>query len=222
MGDEPLEIFVRTRCPVLVASNRVQIALDFLAEHRSSSKLVFVLDDGFQHWSLARDLNIAIVAEEDFQDRLLPMGRLREGPDALKRADLILKSGVDIVKKSHWPKEPDPEALVHVLTTRAPDPHYRKFFEHRRNVVFVELSDHARGEDIFEALMDLPGGELAVGLKEAAKLFSIDQLSRFYINKEAWLPMSESEFHVTLIDLELEIRDDRLEAALRGISERGS
>ncbi len=52
----------------------------------------FVLDDGFQHMQLARNVNIALVdATSPFGGkRLLPAGRLREPRSALERADIVV------------------------------------------------------------------------------------------------------------------------------------
>lgn len=52
----------------------------------------FVLDDGFQHSKLARDVNIVLVdATDPFGGgRTLPAGRLREPLGALRRADILV------------------------------------------------------------------------------------------------------------------------------------
>lgn len=52
---------------------------------------VLVLDDGFQHRRIARDLDIALVAAEGWAERprLLPRGPWREPPTALARADVV-------------------------------------------------------------------------------------------------------------------------------------
>ncbi|MGA9885723.1 MAG: tetraacyldisaccharide 4'-kinase [Candidatus Acidiferrales bacterium] len=51
----------------------------------------FVLDDGFQHMQLARDVDIVLVdATNPFGGRLLPAGRRREPRSALGRADVIV------------------------------------------------------------------------------------------------------------------------------------
>jgi tetraacyldisaccharide 4'-kinase len=50
-----------------------------------------VLDDGFQHRRLHRDLDVVLVAAETpFPGRRLPRGPYREGPGALRRADLAV------------------------------------------------------------------------------------------------------------------------------------
>ena len=51
---------------------------------------VHVLNDGFQHLRLRRDLDLVCVSAHDLTDRPLPAGGLRERPAALARADLIL------------------------------------------------------------------------------------------------------------------------------------
>jgi tetraacyldisaccharide 4'-kinase len=60
-------------------------------EAADSGAGVVVLDDGFQHRRLARDLDIVLVAAEDpIPARLLPRGPYREPLRALRRADLVL------------------------------------------------------------------------------------------------------------------------------------
>jgi tetraacyldisaccharide 4'-kinase len=60
---------------------------------------VLVLDDGFQHRRLARDLDIVLIdALEPFGlGHLLPRGLLREPIKSLRRADLVVLSRVDLV-----------------------------------------------------------------------------------------------------------------------------
>lgn len=52
---------------------------------------IHILDDGYQHLRLKRDLNILLLdaTEPSNQEYLLPAGRLREPFSALRRADLI-------------------------------------------------------------------------------------------------------------------------------------
>jgi tetraacyldisaccharide 4'-kinase len=53
---------------------------------------VFLLDDGFQHLQLARDIDIVLLdaSREMGKERLLPAGRLREPLSALSRANLVV------------------------------------------------------------------------------------------------------------------------------------
>jgi tetraacyldisaccharide 4'-kinase len=52
---------------------------------------VLILDDGFQHRRLARDLDLVLIAaEQPFPGRLLPAGPYRETAEALRRAHAVL------------------------------------------------------------------------------------------------------------------------------------
>jgi tetraacyldisaccharide 4'-kinase len=51
---------------------------------------VFLLDDGFQHRRLARDLDVVLLTRADVEDCLLPAGNRREPLGALRRADVVV------------------------------------------------------------------------------------------------------------------------------------
>lgn len=64
-----------------------------LATRRAAAEggRVVVLDDGFQHRRLARNVDVVLIAVEDpLPVRLLPRGPYREGLDALERADAVV------------------------------------------------------------------------------------------------------------------------------------
>ena len=65
---------------------------------------VHLLDDGFQHRQLARNFDVALVTAEDLNDTLLPAGNLREGFEALQRADAVVvrEDELDDVKARAW------------------------------------------------------------------------------------------------------------------------
>jgi tetraacyldisaccharide 4'-kinase len=85
-GDEPLEL-ARAGIEVFVGAERYAAGL--VAEE-AGGRGVHVLDDGFQHRQLARDLDVALLTAEDATDWLLPAGNLREPLRALGRADAIV------------------------------------------------------------------------------------------------------------------------------------
>ena len=89
-GDEPVLLAQRTGVPVFVGADRYSAGL--LAEQeRTSAKLaVHLLDDGFQHRQLAREIDIVLVTKEDVEDWLIPAGNLREPLSALREADVIV------------------------------------------------------------------------------------------------------------------------------------
>jgi tetraacyldisaccharide 4'-kinase len=93
-GDEPLLIARRLGVPVVVGESRY--AAGRVAERRFQPQL-HILDDGFQHRSLARDFDIVLMTERDFGDRMLPSGRLREPLSSLARADaVVLPAGLAV------------------------------------------------------------------------------------------------------------------------------
>jgi tetraacyldisaccharide 4'-kinase len=56
---------------------------------------VHVLDDGFQHVRLARDIDLVLLSAADLDERVLPTGRLREPLDTAAVADAVLVPGSD-------------------------------------------------------------------------------------------------------------------------------
>ena len=88
-GDEPLMLALALRgAAVLVAADRHRAGR--LAE-TALGATVHLLDDGFQHLALHRDVDLLLLAEQDLADpRTLPGGRLREPVDAARRADALI------------------------------------------------------------------------------------------------------------------------------------
>jgi len=80
--------------PHLQSPNRVKSAAEACAAHGAD---ILILDDGFQHRRLARDLDIVLIDALDpwGADHLLPRGFLREPKSALKRADLVVLTRAD-------------------------------------------------------------------------------------------------------------------------------
>lgn len=98
-GDEPWMIHQSLKgqgVPVLVCSDRAKSGA--LAVEVYGSR-VLILDDGFQHHKLHRDLDVVLVnARDPFGGRrLLPLGDLREPVSALKRASMVVITHADRV-----------------------------------------------------------------------------------------------------------------------------
>ena len=91
--------------PVIVGADRfasVQAAMD-----RGVFFDCLVLDDGFQHRQLHRDLDVVLIDRRrpGLDGRLLPFGWLREPPSALARADAVLVTNAE---------HPDPELAARI------------------------------------------------------------------------------------------------------------
>jgi tetraacyldisaccharide 4'-kinase len=92
IGDEPCLLHERLPQSWLgIGGDRCRTAarLSKLLPQRA----VFVLDDGFQHRSLRRDLDIVCLHDSLLNDRLIPLGWLREPAGALQRARAALIIG---------------------------------------------------------------------------------------------------------------------------------
>jgi len=89
-GDEPLMLaraLVGKGVSVVVGADRH--ACGRLAEETLGAT-VHVLDDGFQHLGLARDVDLVVTGEHDLSDEPLPYGRLREPLASASGADALL------------------------------------------------------------------------------------------------------------------------------------
>lgn len=94
-GDEPLLMAQRLAgVPVAVGHNRYEIATTLM---RRFSPDVILLDDGFQHFQLARDIDIVLLdnGRPLGNGRLLPAGPLREPLTAIRQADIIIFTRAD-------------------------------------------------------------------------------------------------------------------------------
>lgn len=93
IGDEPMELlhkFEDTSFKMIIDGNRKN-ALKYLEMHKEKTDLV-VLDDGFQHQYVKRDLNILLTdfSNPFYKDFVIPLGTLREQRKGAKRADIII------------------------------------------------------------------------------------------------------------------------------------
>lgn len=89
-GDEPFWLAENTKGAVVITSkNRVEAA-KYAVKKYDAAKII--LDDGFQHRKLYRDLDVVLVDSEKLygNEQLLPAGPLREGKEDFKRVDRIV------------------------------------------------------------------------------------------------------------------------------------
>jgi tetraacyldisaccharide 4'-kinase len=118
-GDEPHLLARRNpEALILVARRRAEGVR--LAEKELGAEII-ILDDGFQHLGVARDLDIVLLDARLplGNGRVLPAGLLREFPSALQRADLFLLTRC--VSGSNWrPPFPRPGVTCrHLLGQKA-------------------------------------------------------------------------------------------------------
>lgn len=95
-GDEPCLITERLKgVPVLVGKDRYSVGMDAVKRFTPD---VVILDDGFQHIGLKRDMDILLVDERvGFGNGyLLPRGILREPLKGIERTDVIMFKGSEV------------------------------------------------------------------------------------------------------------------------------
>ncbi len=96
VGDEPALMAQKLpETPILVSRER--FCAGTIAEEMFGVN-AHILDDGFQHWALARDLDIVLMdlTQPLGNDALLPAGRLREPISALRRAGALLLTRAEL------------------------------------------------------------------------------------------------------------------------------
>ena len=89
-GDEA-QIFLRSaQAPIGIGSNRWTTGSILIKEYPRTD--VFVLDDGFQHARLRRNFDVVVIDGTDpfGQEQVVPLGRLREPLEALRRANAFV------------------------------------------------------------------------------------------------------------------------------------
>ena len=103
-GDEPLMLARQLPGVSVLCCSERYLAGRLAETHLGAT--VHVLDDGFQHLQLDRDVDLVIVAGEDLADdaRTLPSGRLREPPDSLLAADAILATDEAVLARGPRPR----------------------------------------------------------------------------------------------------------------------
>jgi tetraacyldisaccharide 4'-kinase len=96
VGDEPaLLAKALPAVPIVICADRYQAGR--LAEDRFEPD-VHVLDDGFQHLRLARDVDVVLldITQNFFESALLPAARLREPLSALARAHMLVLTRTEL------------------------------------------------------------------------------------------------------------------------------
>jgi tetraacyldisaccharide 4'-kinase len=139
-GDEPL-MLARQLPGASVLSCADRYIAGRLAEHHLGAT-VHVLDDGFQHLQLDRDVDLLIVGRQDVErSGTLPSGRLREPADTIIAADAILAEDDVIIepavaapptfriRRSPLPPPPDDSSALAVAGIADPS----RFFDELRS-----------------------------------------------------------------------------------------
>jgi tetraacyldisaccharide 4'-kinase len=121
VGDEPALLAKKLpEVPIVVGADRYRAGR--LAEDRFAVD-VHVLDDGFQHLALARDVDVVLldVTQELSESALLPAGGLREPASALERAHIVVLTRVDHADPrplEEYARRINPQAVIFHASTK--------------------------------------------------------------------------------------------------------
>ncbi len=93
-GDEPVLLAHTLRVPVLTGPRRI-LTGQYIVKHQMADMLL--MDDGYQHLALQRDLNIALFSGQELLGNglVFPGGPLREPRTALKRSHCFVITGIN-------------------------------------------------------------------------------------------------------------------------------
>ena len=201
-GDEPFLLAKKLpSVPVLIAKKRYRIG--HLALRLFNSELL-LLDDGYQHLSLNRDLNIILLdAKRQFGNRsLLPLGPLREPIEQTKRADLIIITrctdehpGDDLVDflQRKFPERPIfrsghfPDQVVFPLVGNTYPPN---FLSGKKVVAFAGL---ANPDDFLEMVKGLGAHVIHFEAFSDHHPFTEDEIEEL----ASWMRRSDGDFLLT-------------------------
>jgi len=160
VGDEPLMIFQKCHVPVVVGAQRVEAARHLL--HQFPSVNVLVCDDGLQHISLQRDIEIcAMDATGLGNGRLLPAGPLREP----------------------WPRPVD--LLLHTHQRTLPEG-----FESRRELSSFAVA--SQGKTLSVAELKLKPVEVVSAIAQPDAFLAMLEQGQFQIRHSTALPDHDS------------------------------
>lgn len=152
--------------PVVIGKNRILTGQYAVEELKAD---VIILDDGYQHWQLARDLDIVLIDSLNIfgNNFLLPRGTLREPLSNLGRAQAFLLTKVDQSTE-------DAKDIIHSTLTR---------YNHQALVVesihqpkcFVEIEEWYKGVRITNVALETIRNKKVVALSAIGNPTSFEQ-----------------------------------------------
>ena len=219
VGDEAILIARRTGCPMAVGPDRA--ATGAMLQKYSHCDII-ISDDGLQHYSLDRDIEIVVI---DGQRRFgngfcLPAGPLREPVSRKNKADFVITNGIsglneysmeyrgniaiNLADESKRIKlEEFSDDLVHVVAGVG---NPERFFEQMRNKG-INVTEHAFADHYPFAAEDLDFGDEAPILmteKDAVKCYRFTSDNMWYLPVEVYM---DNDFDMQLLNL-LEKKQD--------------
>ena len=160
-GDEPYLMAAKLKnIPVIVCKDRYRAGLYAIEKFNPD---IIILDDGFQHIRLARDIDILLIdSRRGFgKGRLFPMGILREPLSGLRRAALFMSKGLNPIVPSLLKREMKgsncpvtffnykPQAMINLITGERLNV---DFLKGKRIIALSGIADPGSFKDTLEGL----------------------------------------------------------------------
>lgn len=134
-GDESLQLKIKyPNVPIFVGEKRVDAVRNIISSHPEID--VIVLDDAFQHRALKAGFNIVLTEHSKLfsEDKLMPIGRLREHVKGAERADCVI-----VTKCPYYFRDIDRDLIIKRLKLQKKVP---VFFSYVKNGRLYPLHGH--------------------------------------------------------------------------------
>ncbi|MFI3292207.1 MAG: tetraacyldisaccharide 4'-kinase [Rikenellaceae bacterium] len=91
VGDEPLQVKLKFPGAVVVVCEKRSVAIEQIRKKHPKVNLI-IMDDGFQHRYVEAKINVIMIdaTRPPHEDKMLPLGRLRDNIDSLHRAHYFI------------------------------------------------------------------------------------------------------------------------------------
>jgi tetraacyldisaccharide 4'-kinase len=164
IGDEPFQVYQKfhPRLTVAVGEERALAIPMILADHPATE--VILLDDAFQHRYVRGDVNILLTtfSRPFFRDRILPLGRLREGRKGANRAHIIIvtkcPATITTLEKQKYCEQirsyanPDTPIFFASVEEGDPQPLFERLIEPMKNRNVIVLSGIANNDHLLNSV----------------------------------------------------------------------
>ena len=242
-GDEPLMLSRQlSGIPVLCSTKRVKAGEAAIEKFNCN---VLILDDGFQHRHLARDLDVVMLdARDPFGSNwVFPRGTLREKPEALGRAQVLVLSHFDGSEKArknletlskNWPDKIMATATHRPTRIFSAAGHGERPLSSLTDLRLAAFAGIARPDDFFQSVHNLGGSlvytaalpdhyplthELLASLVREASRFEPElwvTTEKDWVRLPQVLPQ-EMELYVLAVEIDLDRDGSQLIGAVRGV-----
>ncbi len=179
-GDEPYllaKIFEKEGLEISIVVDENRVRGGERAVKELGAELI-ILDDGFQHRRLKRDLDIVLLKKEDLKNRVLPFGKLREPLSSLKRADAVVLTYQDYQPFEYKFKD-KPIFKLYRKNWRILNSTFKKLIpENKEFIAFCGLGDN---KQFFETLYNL-----GIKIKKTISLPDHYDYSKFVLDPEEY------------------------------------